>query len=178
MTRSPVTAARRCLVSFALLLVGACEGPAPTPEAAEPAAESAEPAFTPDDEAAVRDLEEAYRTAWLANDSAAVMATLTDDAVLLPGGMEPLSGETDIRAFWWPDDGSTTTITAYDIVVREVEGSGELAYLRGEGALEFTYTGADGESSDLTSRATHLSVARRGEDGTWRIARRAWSAIR
>ena len=57
-------------------------------------------------------------------------------------------------------------------------GSGDLAYLRGEGALEFTYAPAGGEASELTSRAAHLSVARRGDDGTWRIARRAWSAIR
>jgi uncharacterized protein (TIGR02246 family) len=176
--RSIVTAARRSLGPAAVLLVAACGGAEPTPDAAEPAADGAERAFTADDEAAVRALEEAYRTAWLANDSAAVMATLTDDAVLLPGGLEPLAGEAAIRGFWWPDDGSETTITAYDIAVREVAGSGDLAYLRGEGSLEFTYTGADGESSELTSRAAHLSVARRDEDGVWRIARRAWSAIR
>jgi uncharacterized protein (TIGR02246 family) len=147
-----------------ILVVGACA--------------SQRPAFTAEDEAAVRELEERYRSAWLANDSAAVMATLTDDAVLMPGGEEPLTEGPAIRAFWWPDDGSATTITAYDIAVREVAGSGDLAYLRGEGALAFTYTSADGEARELTSRAAHLSVARRDADGQWRIARRAWSAIR
>lgn len=134
------------------------------------------PSFTAEDEAAVRALEEAYRTAWLANDSAAVMATLEPDAVLMPAGMEPLAGDAAIRSYWWPDDGSRTTITAYDITVDEVEGAGDLAYLRGRGALEFTYVDPAGDASELTSRAVHLSVARRGADGAWRIARRAWSA--
>ena len=48
----------------------------------------------------MRALEERYRTAWLANDSAAVMATLASDAVLMPGGEEPLTGGAAIRAFW------------------------------------------------------------------------------
>jgi uncharacterized protein (TIGR02246 family) len=135
-------------------------------------------AFTADDETAVRALEEAYRRAWLANDSAAVLATLSSDAVLMPGGVEPLAGGSAIREFWWPADGSRTTITSYEIEVDEVEGSGDLAFLRGRGSLEFTYRSAAGEVSEHASRAAHLSVARRGADGEWRIARRAWSAIR
>lgn len=138
----------------------------------------AEPGFTADDEAAVRALEESYRTGWVANDSAAVMATLAPDAVLMPAGVEPLVGDSAIRAYWWPDDGSETTIDSYRITVQEVEGSDDLAFLRGRGELEFTYTGPAGEVSELESRAVHLSVARRDEDGEWRIARRAWSAIR
>jgi uncharacterized protein (TIGR02246 family) len=134
--------------------------------------------FSTDDEAAVRTLEEAYRIAWLANDSAAVMATLEPDAVLMPAGLEPLSGETAIRRYWWPEDGSATTITGYDIGIEDVHGSGDVAWLRGSSTLAFTYTSATGEVSSLQSRSVHLSVARRGSDGTWRITRRAWSALR
>lgn len=154
---------RKLLAGVALVLA-ACAAPGPT--------------FTPEDEAAVRAVEEAYRTGWLANDSAAVMATLARGAVLMPAGMEPLAGDPAIRAFWWPDDGSETTITSYEITVEEVEGSGDMAFLRGRGALEFTYRDPEGQASDLSSHAVHLSVVRRGEDGEWRIARRAWSAIR
>ncbi len=135
-------------------------------------------ALTAADRAAVRALEESYRTAWLANDSAAVMATLVSDAVLMPAGVEPLVGDSAIRAYWWPDDGSRTTITRYDIDLDEVDGSGDLAYVRGRGLLEFTYVGPGGEASDLASEAAHLSIARRGEDGRWRIIRRAWSRLR
>lgn len=138
----------------------------------------APPGFPAEDETAVRALEEAYRAGWLANDSAAVMATLAPDAVLMPAGLEPVEGEAAIRSYWWPDDGSETTITAYGIEVTEVEGSGDLAYLRGRAELEFTYTTAGGETTRHESRAVHLSVARRGPAGEWRIIRRAWSSLR
>ena len=115
---------------------------------------------------------------WLVNDSAAVMATLDPAAVLMPAGVAPLVGDSAIRAFWWPDDGSVTTITGYDITVDEVAGSGDLAWLRGRADLRFTYVAPAGDTSDITSRAAHLSIARRGEDGEWRIVRRAWSALR
>jgi len=76
----------RTAVVAAILLVVACGG--------------RQPGFTRADEDAVRALEERYRTAWLANDSAAVMATLASDAVLMPGGEESLTGGAAIRAFW------------------------------------------------------------------------------
>lgn len=133
--------------------------------------------FTAEDEQAVRSLEEAYRTAWLANDSAAVMAVLSPDAVLMPAGVPPVRGDSAIREFWWPSDGSRTTITSYEITIEEVEGSADLAFLRGRGSLRFTYRSPGGEVSEVASRAVHLSIARRAADGEWRIARRAWSAI-
>jgi ketosteroid isomerase-like protein len=156
-------AAGLAAIALAWLLMAAC-GPSGT-------------GFTAEDEAAIRALEEAYRTAWLANDSAAVMATLAASAVLMPAGVEPLVGDSAIRGYWWPDDGSETIITAYEIDVDEVAGSGRLAFLRGRGTIEFTYRDPDGVASELSSRAAHLSVARKGPDDEWRIARRAWSRI-
>ncbi len=134
--------------------------------------------FSAEDDAAVRALEEAYRSGWAANDSSAVMATLGRGAVLMPAGLEPIRGDSAIRAFWWPNDGSTTTIESYELTVEEVQGSADLAYVRGRGSLAFIYRSADGEETSLTSEAVHLSVASRGEGGEWRIASRAWSAIR
>ena len=154
----------RSLLLTTLIAISAC---APTPMA-----------FTADDDAAVRALEEAYRTGWLSNDSAAVMATLAPGAVLMPAGVPPLIGDSAIRHYWWPSDGSVTTIEGYEIEVEEVEGSGDMAYLRGRGSLAFTYQDAAGEVSHLTSQAVHLSVARRVDDGAWWITRRSWSAIR
>ncbi|MBT8477841.1 MAG: nuclear transport factor 2 family protein [Gemmatimonadetes bacterium] len=133
--------------------------------------------FTDEDKLAVRALEEAYRTGWLANDSAAVMATLAPGVVLMPAGVPPLIGDSAIRDYWWPSDGSQTTVHSYEITVEEVEGNGDLAYLRGRGSLFFTYRDAAGDETQLTSEAVHLSVAHRSEGGTWRIARRAWSRV-
>lgn len=158
-----MTAARAAVV-LATVFVGACA--------------EAEHSFGETDVAAVRAVEEAYRAGWEANDPDAVMATLTDDAVIMPAGAEPIRGNSAIRAYWWPADGSTTTIGRYEISVDEVFGDGDVALLRGRGALAFDYTSPEGETSAFTSNAVHLSVYTRGEDGRWRIARRAWSALR
>ncbi|NIP59012.1 MAG: hypothetical protein GWM92_10000, partial [Gemmatimonadetes bacterium] len=83
----------------------------------------------------VRAVEEAYVEGWEANDSATVMVTLASDAVLIPGGMAPIRGDSAIRAYWWPGDGSETRVTAYRTSVAEVGRSPSLAYLRGEGDL-------------------------------------------
>ena len=134
--------------------------------------------FTAADDETVRELEEAYRMGWLASDSAAVLATLALDAILMPAGVQPVVGHSAIRNYWWPNNGSVTTIHSYEIVIDEVDGSGDLAYLRGKGSLEFTYQDSAGVATRLTSESAHLSVARRNEAGDWLIARRSWSAIR
>ena len=102
------TVAVRSLLTAALLAFVAC---APSD------------GFTNEDKVAVRALEEAYRTGWLTNDSAAVMATLAPGAVLMPAGVPPLVGDSAIRAYWWPSDGSQTTIHSYEITVEEVKGT-------------------------------------------------------
>lgn len=163
---------------FTRLLTAACGTLTLTACGPSDAGSTAARGFTSQDEVAVRALEEAYRSGWLANDSAAVMGVLTPDVVLMPAGSVPIIGDSAARTYWWPDDGSRTTINAYEIVIDEVKGSGDLAYLRGSGTIDFTYATPEGTASDLTSEAVHLSIARRGADGEWRIARRVWSRIR
>ncbi len=75
-----------------------------------------------------------YRDAWRANDATSVMATLTRDAVLLPGGLEPIVGEKAIRGFWWPADGPSTTVISMDQVVDDVTADGSIAVVRGHGS--------------------------------------------
>jgi ketosteroid isomerase-like protein len=86
----------------------------------------------------VRAVTLAYRDAWLANDSVAVMATLTDDAILLPSGMIPIVGSAAIKAFWWPAGARPTKILAMDLSIEEVGGEGGAAYVRGRGSVTFS----------------------------------------
>lgn len=79
-----------------------------------------------------------------------------------------------IRAYWWPDDGSETVIESYEVEVHEVDGSGDLAYLRGRGSLTFTYRPLEGPERRIESESVHLSIVRRDAGGRWRIIRRAW----
>jgi uncharacterized protein (TIGR02246 family) len=125
------------------------------------------------DRSAIHRLDSAYVSAWLRDDTAAVLATLAADAVLMPAGQRPLTDLTGIRAFWWPTDGSSTRITEYTTTVDEIGGGPDLAFVRGTGQLSFVYE-KDGTRSDVTSRNMTLTLVRRDDDGQWRITRRMW----
>jgi len=128
------------------------------------------------DRTAIQQLDSAYVGAWLRDDTAAVLATLAPDAVLMPAGQRPLTDLESIRAFWWPADGSRTRITAYTTTVDEIGGGPDLAYARGTGQLAFIYE-KDTVRMQLASRNMTLMIVRRGTDGRWRIARRMWGPL-
>ncbi len=115
----------------------------------------------------------AYVKAWLAGDTSGVLATLDSGAVLLPPGRLPLKGEREIRAFWWPNDGSRTSIKAFDWTLDEMVGAGELAFTRGMSTLEWRYV-KDTVRVEQTTRSTNLTILARGADGRWRILRQMW----
>ncbi len=115
----------------------------------------------------------AYGAAWRVNDRAAVLATLTPDVVLMPSGTAPIEGLAAAQAFWWPDDGSKTTITAYESTIEEVRDSGDVAAVRARSSMSFT-SEKGGEVSEHTTSSMSLSVLERGDDGRWRIAVRMW----
>jgi ketosteroid isomerase-like protein len=141
---------------------------------AEPAQE--DEAAAHDDVAAVRALEEAYVAAWVANDRAAVMATLADSAAIIPTGMQPITERHAIEEFWWPAAGPATTVTAYTTAIDDIGVGGDLAWVRGRGDLAFTLAAPDGSRTEHRSRNVFLMVARRDAAGAWRIAQRMWSS--
>ena len=124
-------------------------------------------------EADIEAVRAAYVKAWLADDTLGVLATLDTGAVLLPPGRLPLQGEREIRAFWWPDDGSRTAITAFDWTLDEMVGTGELAFTRGVSTVEWRYV-KDTVRAEQTTRSTNLTILVRGADGRWRILRQMW----
>lgn len=126
--------------------------------------------------AAIHGLDSAYVDAWLRDDTAAVLATLASDAVLMPVGQRPLTDLDAIGDFWWPTDGSHTRVTAYTTTIDEIGGGPDLAYVRGTGQLAFTYE-KDGVRSNVTSRNMTLTLVKRAADGQWRISRRMWGPL-
>ena len=89
------------------------------------------------DERAIRQVDSLYVAAWLRDDTAAVLRTLAPDAVLMPAGQRPLATPNDIRAFWWPTDGSRTKILTFHRVIDEIAGDANLAWVRGTDTLTF-----------------------------------------
>ncbi len=124
-----------------------------------------------DDLAALQQIHFAYRDGWRANDSAAVMATLTDDAILIPHhGAPPVPGTDAIREFWWPGDSPPAIVTEFDTTIDEVGGSGDVGYLIGTFRLSFEY-----EGQTFTNAGNFLEISRKQEDGSWLISRRIWN---
>jgi ketosteroid isomerase-like protein len=137
-------------------------------------ASSSSSVLSPTDSTAIRGVQAAYVSAWLADDTTGVLATLDSAAVLLPPTHAPVIGANAIRGFWWPSDGSRTKITSFDWTMDEIAGTNQLAFTRGASTLAWTYD-KDTVHQVSKSRNTNLTVLRRGADGRWRIARQMWS---
>jgi len=122
----------------------------------------------------LRAVNDAYRTAWLAGDSAAVLRLFAPDAVLLPHhGDPPVVGLQAIRAFWWPPEAPPTTVTGMDITTDGAEASGHRGIVWGRFSLAFSFE-VDGQRRSLRNAGTYLMVLRRATDGGWRITHRMW----
>lgn len=145
---------------FSACIIGSCGRTAPA-------------ALSSADSAAIAGVQEAYVRAWLADDTAGVLATLEADAILLPPGREPVVGQEAIRAHWWPTDGSTTRITGFTLETAEVLGGGGVAVARGLSTVSWRYQ-KDTVRSEQTVQNISLSVLRRSPAGDWRIARQMW----
>jgi ketosteroid isomerase-like protein len=125
------------------------------------------------DSSAIVQVESAYVSAWLADDTAGVLATLDSAAVLIPPGRLPVTGHSAIRAFWWPNDGSHTTITDFAWSLDELRGRRDLAFTRGISRVAWKYE-KDTVRSQQTVRNLNLTILTRGDDGKWRILRQMW----
>jgi uncharacterized protein (TIGR02246 family) len=129
--------------------------------------------LTARDSSAIEAVRTAYVHAWLSDDTAGVLATLDSNAVLLPPGQLPVTGHRAIRAFWWPADGSRTTITAFEWSVNELGGTPDLAYTRGVSSIAWRYE-KDTMRSEQSTRNMSLTLFAPGADGQWRILRQMW----
>jgi uncharacterized protein (TIGR02246 family) len=129
---------------------------------------------SPTDLDELRAVNEAYRTAWLAGDSAGVLRLFAPDAVLLPHhGDPPVVGLEDIRQFWWPAGSPPATITAMDITTDGARANGEAGTLWGRFTLAFRYED-EGKTRSLRNSGTYLMVLRRHPGRGWLITHRMW----
>jgi ketosteroid isomerase-like protein len=158
----PMTAYSRLLFLLTLVLLSGCKVEVERDQE-----------LTARDSSAIEAVRSAYVRAWLADDTAGVLATLDSQAVLLPPGRLPVKGQRDIRAYWWPDDGSHTSITDFDWKFEELTGTPQLAFSRGISTVAWRYQ-KDTVRSEQTTRNTNLTILRRGSDGRWRILRQMW----
>ena len=115
-------------------------------------------------------LSDAYGNAWLADDSAAVMAVFSEDAVLIPHLGNPHAvGTAEIRDHFWPVGGPPARTIEFWRQSSGIEGSARMAYDRGRFRLAFLFGG-----DTVRSEGNYLAVARRDSHG-WRWVAYSWN---
>ena len=118
-----------------------------------------------DDERAIRDVIDAWLRASAAHDDAAVLDLMTEDAVFLQPGADPVRGREGFATLQRQLQNVEIDAVAD---IREIAVSGDWAWCWNH--LAVTMRGADGTTS---KRAGHVLSVLRRQDGRWRIARDA-----
>jgi len=135
----------------------------------QPAAETVGP-LSEEDVAAIRALHEEQIEAGLTGDWDAVGAFFAEDLVYMPPNFPLVHG----RAAWV--EGAKAM--GFDIIemtteILDIDGRGDLAYLRGAYSETFTVQGMPGPISDT---GKFLWILRKQPDGAWLITTWIWNA--
>ncbi|WP_457652465.1 YybH family protein [Rhodocaloribacter sp.] len=124
----------------------------------------------PDQETAIKRLYAASVAALNTGDIAVLAAFYTEDAIQLPPDRPPLVGWEAIRSSL-ENELSGITIEA-GVEIMEVVTAGSWAYARGQHRTS-VIPQAGGQTTVTTG--SWLDILERQADGSWRIARSAWS---
>jgi ketosteroid isomerase-like protein len=135
--------------------------------ACQPAA--APPGLTDADRAAIDSTAQVFVRHALANDFAALARDYyTDDAMVLPPNAPAVTGHAAIEAMFK----TFPPITAFELRTEEVEGSADLAYVRGR----FTMTMSPPGAAAIADSGKYLEIWRKQSDGSWKSMRDMFSS--
>lgn len=124
-----------------------------------------------DDVAALRALDQAYASEWMAGDAERVMALFTEDATLVPHhGDAPIKGQEAIRKFWFDPAYAPTIVSEWNREAVEIFVSGDTGIVRGRARLAWEYNG----TRTTIPEGNYVMIAVR-EDDTWRIRMLTWN---
>lgn len=135
-------------------------GPSPTSTSPDPASAPSS------DVAAVRAVEERIARAFAAGDADAVADCYTEDALLILPFRPSLSGRQAIADHY--RQGLSKVSLEIEPTIEETEVVGDWAFQRGSIEQKVSVKGG---SAVHRSSGRYLLVARRGDDGSWRVAR-------
>ena len=138
----------RLIVAALLVAVGCARGgPAPLSDA---------------DKSAIRANDQKFAQGVMAKDWAAVAAMYTTDASFMPPNESLVKGREAIQT-WMT---GFPPVSAFTLEPLEVEGVGDLSYVRGTYSMSFTPPGAPGPIQD---HGKYIVVNRKQPDGSWII---------
>jgi uncharacterized protein (TIGR02246 family) len=144
------------LVAFLAVGVAGCRAPTDTPFAAA-------------DATAIRGALDAYVSAANAGDAARWAALYTEDAVMMPPNSPIVEGRAAIES-WLAM--LPVKITDAAGMALEVEGAGDIAYLRGTYSMNLQIPGLP---DPVAQRGKLLQIYARQPAGSWLLARDIWN---
>lgn len=125
--------------------------------------------LTDADKAAIDSTSRVFVRHALANDFAALTRDYyTDDAIVLPPNMPAVTGHPAIEAMFK----AFPPITAFELQTEEVEGSADLAYVRGRYTMTMSPPGAPA----IADSGKYLEIWRKQSDGAWKSVRDMFSS--
>ena len=125
--------------------------------------------LTDADKAAIDSTSRVFVRHALANDFAALTRDYyTDDAIVLPPNMPAVTGHPAIEAMFK----TFPPITAFELQTEEVEGSADLAYVRGRYTMTMSPPGAPA----IADSGKYLEIWRKQSDGAWKSVRDMFSS--
>lgn len=125
------------------------------------------------DEDQIRMINEAYLSSWLKNDESGVLNLFMEDARISPNSLAPIDSLHNMKQFWFPNDGSTTTIHQFDAAELSLKIDGDIAYATQRTILDWSYVKGEFKMGQ-TQKGIDTSVYKRQSDGTWKIWRKSW----
>ena len=115
------------------------------------------------DRAAIEATSKAFVEGVNAKDWAAVAATYTEDAVLMPPNGPAVAGRANIQAFLE----AFPPISDFNFENVEVEGQGDMAYVRGVFTMTITPEGG----YPITDTGKYIEIRKKQADGSWLLHR-------
>lgn len=118
--------------------------------------------FSDADRQAIEQITQEFGEAFRAGDWAAVAALYTEDAVLMPPNHAAVRGPDAIQEFM----SSFPPTTAFDLQGDEIDGCGDLAYVRGTYSMTLAPEGAE----PVEESGKYVEIRRKQPDGRWLLA--------
>ena len=120
----------------------------------------APPSLADADRANIRAASDSFDAYFRANSDSAITALYTEHAIIMPPNQGTIEGRAGIRAFFVGYPG----IADFKTTPAEIEGRGDLAYVRGN--YSFSMPAAGGQPA-MSDHGKYVEIRRRQSDGRW-----------
>ena len=121
-------------------------------------------------------IHENYVEGWKNSDEELVMSLFEDNAMIQPNSLKPKKGKAEMREFWFPKDGSVTTIDSFQTEILNLEFLDTLAVTTHHSYLDWDYV-KDSTQFGMIQKGIVTTVYRKQKDDSWKIWRQMWTDI-